>query len=399
MDLLQPCVNCGITIRERIRRHVLSSLPPDMTVLLSEWLTFELSSHSHVCGACYDNLSRCLATNSRERQLGHINICYGCGKSVTRARRHEIVEGSPLASLVSLWHHHVRAANFLCHGCYMRANREVSRRNITDSNRFDALEDHQTDQNIQIPIPPPLPPPLPPQLPPPLAPHLHLGQGQDVSSIALPNYRRCANTSRRCIFDGCQQSAGHLVPTLIKSALLFHNKLYVPRCARICENHLHSNEWELLLENSSLTNTFTALEIENLLDSKNVENVIDFENIDLMPNHVCHHWTGRTTQEFIELHNSIPIQSVVPKNSKSALAMLLIKYRTGDSDARISSFFRIAKSTLQYKMNLVRNCLTDHFVPLHLGVSHISHQEIVARNTTIPEKLFGNPHSDASDGP
>ncbi|XP_026741645.1 uncharacterized protein LOC113503762 [Trichoplusia ni] len=142
---------------------------------------------------------------------------------------------------------HVRAANFLCHGCYMRANSEVSRRIITGSNRFDALEDHQPDQNIQIPIPPP----PPPQLPPPLAPQLHLGPGQDVSSISLPNYRCCANTSRRCIFNGCQQSAGYLVPTLIKSALLFYNKLYAD-----------SNEWELLLENSSLSNTFAALEIE-----------------------------------------------------------------------------------------------------------------------------------------
>lgn len=35
MDLLQACVNCGIAVRERIRRHVISSLPPDMTVLLT----------------------------------------------------------------------------------------------------------------------------------------------------------------------------------------------------------------------------------------------------------------------------------------------------------------------------------------------------------------------------
>lgn len=48
--------------------------------------------------------------------------------------------------------------------------------------------------------------------------------------------------------------------------------------------------------------------------------------------------------KFIELHNSIPIQSVVPKISKTTLAMILIKYRNSDCDAKISSSFRIPKS-------------------------------------------------------
>lgn len=146
-----------------------------------------------------------------------------------------------------------------------------------------------------------------------------------------------------------------------------------------------------------MRNTFTAIQVESLLDNKQEENVIDFENIETMPSRICHYWTGRTTQEFMELYNSIPIQSVVSKNSKTALAKLLVKYRTGDSDARISSLFRIPKSTLQYKMKLVRNCLTNHFVSQNLGVSHISRQEVAERNTTIPEKLFGNPQSNSTD--
>lgn len=124
----------------------------------------------------------------------------------------------------------------------------------------------------------------------------------------------------------------------------------------MCEEHLQSNEWELLLDNTSLSNTFTAIQVESLWDNKQEENVIDFEDIETMPNHICHYWTGCTTQELMELYNSI--QSVVSKSSKTALAMLLVKYRTGDSDARLSSLFRIPKSTLQYKMKLVRNCLT-----------------------------------------
>ncbi|CAG4958769.1 unnamed protein product [Parnassius apollo] len=88
-----------------------------MTVVLLQWLTFELSPHICVCGACYDTIRR-LATNSRKIQL----------------------EFSSLASVVSSCHHHVIAANILCHGCYVKAKREVIRRNIVDYNRFTNIE-------------------------------------------------------------------------------------------------------------------------------------------------------------------------------------------------------------------------------------------------------------------
>ncbi|CAG4930760.1 unnamed protein product [Parnassius apollo] len=76
-------------------------------------------------------------------QVGHNNICYGCGRSVARAIKHSIPEFSFLASVVSSWHHHVIAANFLCHGCYVRAKREMAQRNIVDSNRFANIEGNQ----------------------------------------------------------------------------------------------------------------------------------------------------------------------------------------------------------------------------------------------------------------
>ncbi|KAF9797539.1 hypothetical protein SFRURICE_006374 [Spodoptera frugiperda] len=52
----------------------------------------------------------------------------------------------------------VRVANYLCHACYVRANRELARRNVIDAARFEIVEENQTIQEIQAPVPLPLRP-------------------------------------------------------------------------------------------------------------------------------------------------------------------------------------------------------------------------------------------------
>ena len=47
-------------------------------------------------------------------------------------------------------------------------------------------------------------------------------------------------------------------------------------------------------------------------------------------------------------------------------------------------------------MKIVRECLTEHFVPMHLGLTHTNVQNMASRNRTIPEGLFGD-SSMASD--
>ncbi|XP_045781360.1 uncharacterized protein LOC123878262 isoform X2 [Maniola jurtina] len=347
MELLQMCVNCNIALK-RIKRFKILSLPPDMTDLLTEWLTSEVSPDSCICTVCYDIMTRCIATNSRERQRGYTSVCYGCGKSVASARRFSIPEN--LALVVLSWHQYVRASDYLCFRCVQKAKRHMARRNTADAARLqdDTVQPDEKPaiQEIQASASP-------------SQRCLATSNIKADNSIVLPNYKRCANTSSRCIFQGCRRRIGHNVPTWIKSAMLSNNKLFIPRRARVCERHLNSNEWDSLINNKNLTNTFTAEHIESMLDYKR-ENVIDFENVETMPDNICHYWTGHTTKEFIDLYNAIPIQSAVTKKSKSALAMFLIKCRTKDSNARLSRLFKVPRSTVQTKVSLAKNCLANH---------------------------------------
>lgn len=40
-------------------------------------------------------------------------------------------------------------------------------------------------------------------------------------------------------------------------------------------------------------------------------------------------------------------------------------------------------------INKARACLTDHYVPAHLGINHLSRAGLSSRNLLIPQGLFG----------
>jgi hypothetical protein len=113
---------------------------------------------------------------------------------------------------------------------------------------------------------------------------------------------------------------------------------------------------------------------------------IPIENVEEMPNHICHYWTGLTVPQFLTLQNIIPSLNV--KQPKRALAIYLIKLRTGDSNKRLGTLFDMPRSTLESLMNKVRLCLTNSFVPYNIGVNHINHSEIAERNLSVPQALL-----------
>lgn len=160
--------------------------------------------------------------------------------------------------------------------------------------------------------------------------------------------------------------------------------------AVVCETHLYSDQWHLLPQINRTNNAFSGLHIEdimNLLKSK--ENFLNFENVSEMPNHSCHYWTGLTVPQFLILFYLLPRLNV--KQPKRALAIYLIKLRTGDSNRSLSTLFNIPRTTLELIMKKVRLCLNEDFVPNNIGVNHINHNEIANRNLRVPQALLGGP--------
>ncbi|KAF9809396.1 hypothetical protein SFRURICE_003493 [Spodoptera frugiperda] len=93
------------------------------------------------------------------------------------------------------------------------------------------------------------------------------------------------------------------------------------------------------------------------VSSPQPKNFLNFENVSEMPNHSCHYWTGLTVPQFLILFNFLPRLNV--KQPKRALAIYLIKLRTGDSNRRLSTLFNIPRTTLELIMKKVRLCLNE----------------------------------------
>lgn len=78
---------------------------------------------------------------------------------------------------------------------------------------------------------------------------------------------------------------------------------------------------------------------------------------------------------------------------------MLVKLRTSESNERLSILFQLPRSTLERYMSKARNCLGNTFVPLYLGLGHMSIQDVAAKNKIIPDGLFGNPDMPVSTKP
>ncbi|RVE52856.1 hypothetical protein evm_002513 [Chilo suppressalis] len=73
------------------------------------------------------------------------------------------------------------------------------------------------------------------------------------------------------------------------------------------------------------------------------------------------------------------------RKPKTALGLYLMKIRTGEPIRRIASLMCISKSVAKIYIKKARNCLKDFYVPLHLGINHISRESLSSRNLLIPQ--------------
>lgn len=215
----------------------------------------------------------------------------------------------------------------------------------------------------------------------------HVRQG-----LTLPNYRRTSENTHRCFVPNCVNNERQRVPRYLKRSILKNQKLFITPNARVCQNHSVIYNWDEVLNEFEFDSTFDENQIEsmlNLLSTGSTSVVLNFENIENANDTICHYWTGLTIIQFLELYRGVPQLTELCKKAKSALGMYLVKLRTGESMARIASLFLVGKGTVCKYIKNVRNCLTQHYVPIHLGLNHLTRAAHSARNLVIPQGLFG----------
>ncbi|XP_046976180.1 uncharacterized protein LOC124542264 [Vanessa cardui] len=208
-----------------------------------------------------------------------------------------------------------------------------------------------------------------------------------VDVMSITGYKISANTSNSCLFPNCRADNPVRISRFIKSRMLVEYKLYIPPSARICHVHLTLNEWNELeeLNNSS----FTAEHLKDMLDMLRRQSRFNFDNIESITTSALHFCTGLNHEEFNRLLEQTPSISQRSQRPKTVLGAYLTKIRTGEPNERLSSRLDMSRRTLERKLELARECLTNEFVPRQLGWDHISGEEILARNSTIANAIFG----------
>lgn len=212
-------------------------------------------------------------------------------------------------------------------------------------------------------------------------------------SLELPGLLRAPITSNSCIFQHCLNESRRRIPENIRFRMLCRYSYYVPEITRVCNEHMEQNLWHLLPLQDSSSEEFTAVQIMDIVSTLQrhiTQDYINFEQYENMAPDEFHTWTGIIQDQFAELMEGLPsLRSVNKKNT--ILAAVLVKLRTGDSNARLANIFKCGESTFQRWLQIGRDALLQDFVPLNLGYNHITRENVAQRNTLIPNHLFGNP--------
>lgn len=256
----------------------------------------------------------------------------------------------------------------MCHPCWQRADRSV--------------------QAQQQPIPEPDELDNEPGVP--------QGQLMPLNNFSLGGHSRASNTSRRCIFDDCRNAPSHTVPKFIKLHMLKNHNFYIPYLAKVCDSHFRNNVWEELM----LQGTHQDFNSDFMLDIISIykwgpERKQDFENLDSFDDDEFHYWTSLTKNQFIAILDQTPSLSARSCHPATCLGIYLSKVRTGEPSERLATLFKMTRKTLEKKIRLTRQCLTQDYVPLYLGIDHLTREEVMARNLSIPNAFFGNEGSNA----
>ncbi|CAH2088907.1 unnamed protein product [Euphydryas editha] len=272
---------------------------------------------------------------------------------------------------------------FICQPCWrreaypLRSDRPAVSSDNSDQVIPHAIEDHPGEQPADQP-----------------ADHPAEQPGRQRVTIHLSQISRAPNTSNSCIVFGCQHPSRLRVPQNMKIRLLKEFNYYVPPAARICQEHLLLNDFEVLLSANNVSHEFNE---EQIMDMMNILKVVsqvtgrlDFENIENIDANEVYFLTGRTIEQFNTILAQVPSLLRTCNKPKTALAIYLIKLRTGEPDTRLAEMFHMSRRSLERLLKTARDCLYQDFVPLHLGWDHITRQQVVERNLFIPNALFGD---------
>ena len=209
-----------------------------------------------------------------------------------------------------------------------------------------------------------------------------------------PEHVRAPNSARRCIFNYCHNIERHRIPNAIIVNVLCSQRLYIPENARVCTDHLESNEWHSLRENCNVSHEFNVAHFTDmsniLISAVNRRSRFDFELLESLGDNDIFFWTGLTIAQFNTVLEETPSLTQTVNRSRTVIGVYLSKLRTGESNERLATLFNMSRRTLERKLALARIHLVSDFVSIHLGMDNISRQNMLQKNLFLPKMIYGN---------
>lgn len=149
---------------------------------------------------------------------------------------------------------------------------------------------------------------------------------------------------------------------------------------------------------SAFVNRSTVLELLNKLRDACKKCSKRFE-ISSLKNEEYSDFTGISKEAFDDLYTYVEkhIRNTPTRDVKTSLCIFLFKVKAGLSNKLLSIIFGISKSSVRRAITSVRVTLKEHFVPLNIGVNHISRQTLINNHTRqLAKSIFTDGSGDSS---
>ncbi|KOB74891.1 Vacuolar protein sorting-associated protein 13C [Operophtera brumata] len=226
---------------------------------------------------------------------------------------------------------------------------------------------------------------------------------QNFSRFPIQGFSRAPFNTRVCICKHCDggnliridktlratilQEKNFYIPLGSRNRQNFESEektredFYIPLGSRACEQHRFDPAWtDISLVVRHVYNFFTSRQVGEMLRLlQKKKSFLNFERLSSIPDDVFHYYIGFSKPQFTEILESTPTILQSQRKPATALATFLVKLHTGEPNQRLCKIFKMARSTLEAKMNSVREALIVEFVPRHLGYNHIAREEVISR--------------------
>lgn len=202
------------------------------------------------------------------------------------------------------------------------------------------------------------------------------------------NILRLPINTYRCCYNDCMEKNGlKVVPKQKRAEILQRYKVFISKRARVCVIHMQG-EWNTCRQYGIESFSEIQLkEIMNLLAYK----INRLHETPVPAFNVSNYDIGLSNENFEELYRhlvNLRCELKNEKKSKIALAMYLMRLRTGDFLYRLQKTFNVSYGTQRKYLSAARKSLLLDFVPLYLGFQNLTRQDLLQNATVMARQLY-----------